>query len=322
MSQSELPGSPSARPVRAARYWWQRFLHNAPQKLLALLLACLVWYLATEDRRASIQQIYEVALESRDTIGSSEKRAVSSLSPATVRVTLSGTRQRLANLNASDIEAYVDVTGLPNGVFTRTVRVIGPDGTRSIKVMPTVAQGRIDAEISRTQPVTLSVTEPGGESVPRYLLSPRQATVSGPGQTVNDVDRVVTVPLNLSQGEQREAKLLALNAQGEPVNVRLTPTSVTVTRIDTGSLPMRSVPVRLSAPPSSLRVTASSLEPSTVRLIGPADILAGINSVSASVTYRAGTFDAQPSLDLPAGVRALDRVTARITAEPTAAGGP
>ena len=322
MSQSELPGSPAARPAKAARYWWQRFLHNAPQKLLALALACLVWYLATEDRRASIQQVYEVALDARDTTGGSEKRAVSNLSPASVRVTLSGSRQRLNLLNASDIQAYVDVTGLPDGTFTRNVRVVGPDGTRSIKVTPTLAQGRVDAELSRTQPITLSVTAPGGESVPRYLLSPRQATVSGPSQTVNTVDRVVTVPLSLAQGEQGEARLLALDAQGQPVDVRLTPSSATITRIDSGSLPIRSVPVSLVPPPSGLRVTASSLEPATVRLIGPADALSAISSVSASLSYRAGTFDAQPTLDLPAGVRSLDRVTARITAEPTAAGGP
>ena len=175
----------SSRPAQAARYWWSRLLHNLPQKFLALLLAFVLWFVATENRRANIEQSYDVALDVRDTTGGQEKRAISGLNPASVRVTLSGSRQRLGALNASDIGAYVDVTDLPDGEFSRTVRVIGPDGTRSLKVVPTVAQGRIDAELSRSQPMLLSVTAPPSDSVPRYVLSPRQVTVSGASQLVN-----------------------------------------------------------------------------------------------------------------------------------------
>ncbi|TSA83862.1 hypothetical protein FNU79_11595 [Deinococcus detaillensis] len=295
------------------RYWWQRLLHNLPQKFLALLLAFALWFVATEDRRASIQQNFSVAVDVRDTTGGSEKRAVSGLNPASVIVTLSGSRQRLAALNASDIQAFVDITDLPDGEFSRTVRVVGPDATRSLKVAPTVAQGRIDAELSRTQPVILSVTAPPSDSVPRYVLAPRQVTVSGPSQVVGTVERVITEPVTLSQGNQTEARLLALDAKGKTVDVRLTPSSITVDRIDSGNLPIRSVPVRLSGVPSNLSVLSSNVEPSTVRLIGPAETLARISSVTASVVYRPGTFSAQPSLVLPDGVRALDRVTVQLT---------
>ncbi|AWN24198.1 hypothetical protein DKM44_13960 [Deinococcus irradiatisoli] len=305
-----------SRPVQAARYWWQRLLHNLPQKFLALLLAFLLWFVATEDRRANIQQNYDVALDVRDTTGGNEKRAVSGLNPASVRVTLSGSRQRLGAINASDIEAYIDVTDLPDGEFSRTVRVVGPDGTHSLKVVPTVAQGRIDAELSRTQPVRLSVGNPPSDSVPRYILSPSQVTVSGTSQLVNTVERVVTVPVTLSQGEQVETRLLALGAQGEVVNVRLSPASITVARIDAGTLPIRSVPVKLSTPPGDLVITSSNIEPATVRLIGPADALAKISSVTAPLAYRPGSFSAQPSFSLPDGVRALDRVTVQVTVQP------
>ncbi len=304
-----------SRPAKAAMYWWQRLLHNLPQKFLALLLAFLLWFVATEDRRANIQQNYDVALDVRDTTGGSEKRAISGLNPASVRVTLSGSRQRLGAINASDIQAYVDVTDLPDGDFSRTVRVIGPDSTHSVKVVPTVAQGRIDAELSRTQPVLLSVTAPPSDSVPRYVLSPRQVTVSGTSQLVNSVDRVVTVPVTLAQGDQIETRLLALGPQGQVVDVRLSPASITVARIDTGSLPIRSVPVKLSAPPSNLVITSSNIEPATVRLIGPADALAQVSSVTAALAYRSGSFSAQPTFSLPDGVRALDRVTVEVTVQ-------
>ncbi len=300
-------------PLEAVRYWWGRLLHNLPQKALALLLAASVWFIATQDRRANIQQIYEVALDVRDTTGGREKRAVSGLNPASVRVTLSGSRQRLGALSASDVQAYVDVTDLPDGDFSRTVRIVGPDGTNSVRVTPTVAQGRIDAELSRTQPVTLSVGAAPGNSVPRYLLSPRQVTVRGPDRLVSAVERVITVPVSLAQGQQLETRLIALDAQGAPVNVTLSPASVTLTRVDLGSLPVRSVPVALAAPPSGLKVTASSITPANVRLIGPADALARITSVGAALSYRPGTYSAQPVLKLPDGVRSLDQVRVQVT---------
>lgn len=314
MTQLPDPAPNPNKVTRNIKHWWQRFMHNLPQKFLALLLAAVVWVYATEDRRANIQQSYDVALDVRDTTGGSDRRAIGNLNPATVRVTLSGSRQRLGAINASDIEAYVDVTDLPDGDFSRTVRVVGPDNTRSVKVAPTVAQGQIDAAISRTQPVILSTTTPPSDSLPRYVLVPKQVTISGPSAVVGTVERVVTVPVTLVQGDQTETRLIALTAQGLPVDVRLTPSSITVARIDSGVLPVRSVPVKLSAPPSSLKVLSSSTEPSSVRLIGPADALAGISSVTATVAYRAGTFSAQPLLTLPDGVRALDRVTVQVTA--------
>ena len=75
------------------------------------------------------------------------------------------------------------------------------------------------------------------------------------------------------------------------------------------------MPVKLSAPPGNLVITSSNIEPATVRLIGPQDVLAGISSVTASVAYRSGSFSSQPPLVLPDGVRVLDRVTVQITAE-------
>ena len=300
-------------PLESLRYWWGRLLHKLPQKALALLLAASVWFVATQDRRASIQQIYEVALDVRDTTGGREKRAVSGLNPASVSVTLSGSRQRLGAINASDVQAYVDVTNLPDGTFSRTVRIVGPDGTSSVRVTPTVAQGRIDAELSRTQPVTLSVGAAPGNNVPRYLLSPRQVTVRGPSRLVNAVERVITVPVNLSQGQQLETRLIALDAQGVPVEVTLSPASVTLTRVDLGSLPIRSVPVSLTPPPAGLSISASTITPGNVRLVGPADVLARISSVSAALSYRPGTFSAQPTLKLPDGVRSLDQVRVQVT---------
>lgn len=305
------------RPWRLARYWLLRLRHNLPQKLLALLAATVCWYFATEDRRATIQQRYDVALTARDNTRSGEKRAVSGLSPSTVQVTLSGTRQRLAGVNAGDIEAFVDVTDLPEGTFTRTIRVDGPDNTRSVKVAPATAQGQIDAQKTRTQPVlvstlALSGAPSSGPSSPRYLAAPAQVSVSGPSRLVGSVVRVVTAPLSLGQGEAREARLLALDGQGQVVDVTLRPASVMVSRTDTGTLPIHTLPVRLSSAPSNFKVTAQ-ITPPSVRVLGPVGSAPG--GVLAQVPYHLGRYTVQPDLTLPPGVYSLDKVTVHLSVE-------
>lgn len=317
------PQGTGLRAGRRLRYWFLRLRHNSPQKLMALLVATACWYFATEDRRATIQQRYQVEIEVRDNTRSTEKRAVSGLSPATVQVTLSGPRQRLAGVNANDIEAYIDVTDLPEGNFTHNIRVDGPDGTRSIKVTPASVQGQIDAQTSRRLPVTVSVSSAAPPasgagnmtlySSPHYQALPAQVTLSGPSRLVSSVAQVVTVPLEMQQGESRSASLVALDPQGVPVEVTLSPKTVTVSRQDNAAVAVHSVPVQLSAVPSGLRVSVSRIEPPRVRLLGAG--VAGLTSVRAQVPYRAGTYRVQPELLLPAGVYSLDKVTVTLTVE-------
>ncbi len=316
MSNPVSPPAPPSkpRPLTSIHYWFGRLRHNFAQKFLALLVAVLCWYFATEDRRATIQQRYSVAVEVRDNTYSSGKRAVSTLIPANVQVTLSGARQRLASINAGDIEAYIDVTDLPEGTFSRNVRIDNPDNTRTVKVVPATAQGQIDAERRRVQSVVVSMAmNEGNAGLSRYQASPAQVTISGPSRLVGSVAQVTTAPLSLDVGEQQAANLIALNTRGAVVNVTLTPPSVTVRRTDTGHLPVRSVPVVLSTAPAGFKVTAR-IEPPTVRLlesVGTPNLM----NVRVQVPYRVGKYSIQPDLTLPAGVYSLDRVTVHLTVE-------
>ena len=294
-------------------YVWRRSVHNLPQKLIALVVAALVWLVATSDRRANIEQGFDVPLEVRDTSSGTERRAVSDL-PATVRVTLSGQRARLQGLAADKIEASVDTTGAKEGSFTLPVEVRAPDGTVTLRVLPARVQGFVDSQLSRTLPVTLSVGTPPENSLPRYSVSPSAVVVSGPSRLVTTVDRVVTVPPDLGAGSEGAARLVPLTPQGAAVtDVVLRPASVTVRRTDIEAIPIRSVPVMLPAPPARLNVIASSVEPPTVRLIGPAAALRTISSVTALLPYKAGSYRMTPTFRLPPGVQILDSVSVNLS---------
>lgn len=298
------------------QYAWKRFVHNLGPKLLALLVAVGLWLMATAERRANVEQGYDVPVTVVDTTGGAVRRTTSTLNPATVRVTLSGLPQRLRQLSGKTIQAVVDVTGVPEGSFTRAVRVVPPTGTRVSRQEPERVQGFVDTQLMRTLPVTLSVATPSETSLPRFAVTPAEASVSGPARVVGTVRQVVTSPSTLPAGTEREVPLIALNAAGQPVaGVETRPATVTVRRLDTGELPVKALPVVLNTPPPGLKVTSVSVQPGTVRVVASPDLLGRLREIGGSVTYREGTYTAPVTLRLPAGTQALEVVNVRLTVE-------
>lgn len=301
------------------RYVWRRLLHNLPAKLLALASAAVLWSVATTDRRANVEQSYDVPVTVSDTTGGRGvgTREVRDLSPGTVRVTLLGRPERLRELRGDNIEAVVDVTGVPETSFSRTVTVQAPTGTVLRGVKPERVQGFVDSVLTTTLPVVVSVADPGGAALPRYSVMPASAAVSGPGRLVMGVARVASSPVSLGPGEEGGAALIPLDGEGRPVEgVTVTPRSALVRRLDAGTLPVAEVPVVLKAPPTSLRVTQTQLEPDTVRVVAQPEVLTRLREVRGDVPYREGTYTAPVTLSLPPGVQALDPVRARLTVVP------
>jgi len=307
------------RRLADPRYLWRRLLHNLPAKLLALAVALTLWFVSTTDRRANVEQGFDVPVAVSDTTGErgAGTRAVRDLTPSTVRVLLTGRPERLRELRGDAIEAVVDVTGVPEGSFTRPVTVQAPTGTTLQRLTPERVQGFVDTLVTRTLPVTPSVATPPETSAPRYAVSPDEATVSGPGRVTATVRRVINTPLSLAPGEEREAALIALDAQGQPVQgVTVTPATVTLRRLDSGDLPIKAVRVMLNEPPPDLRVTALSVQPASVRLVAAPELLARLREVPGTIPYREGTYTAPVTLRVPAGAQALEEVSVRLTVEP------
>ncbi|MFC6592128.1 YbbR-like domain-containing protein [Deinococcus lacus] len=308
---------PRRPQVRVQRLWRQATADLIP-KLLALLTASVIWFFASEDRRATVEQSFEVPITVRDRTAGQEggsTRAASQLTPETVRVTLSGRPERLGELRGETIEAVIDLTGLPEGSFSRPTTVTAPPGTTLVSTVPERVQGFLDTVTSRTLPVTLSVIPPQGNNLPAYSVSPQQVTVSGPSRQVAAVQAVVTVPEPISSGQSVALRLLALDASGQAADVKLSPQQVSVTRVDSGSLPIRTVAVELVPPPAGLSIKNSTLTPQQVRLVGPSEALAGLEKVYGTVGYAPGSSTQAVQLRLPAGVEPLDTVTARLEVE-------
>lgn len=305
------------------RYVWRRLRHNLLPKFLALAVATVLWFVTTADRRANVEQGFDVPITVRDTTGGDEQRAISNLNPDTLRVTLSGRPERLRELRGTNIEAVVNVTGAPEGGFNRPVTITVPTSTSLVRKTPDRVQGFVDTQLSRTLPVTVTVATPPENSLPRYDASPGEVTASGPSRIVAGVARVVVSPVVLAAGEEREVRLLPLNASGLPVeNVTLKPATVTLRRQDTGEVPIKALRVVLNDPPATLRVRSGSVQPSSVRVVGAPEVLRRLREIPGRVSYRAGVYTAPVTLTLPDGVQALDDVSVRLNVQPTKAPPP
>jgi YbbR domain-containing protein len=296
-----------------------RTVHNLGPKALSLLIALTLWFLATSNRRANVEQGFDVPVTVRDTTGGRGEgtRAFSDLNPPTIRVTLSGRPDRLRELRPESIEAIVDVTGQPEGSFNRPVTVTAPSGTTVSRRTPDRVQGFVDTQVVRTLPITLSVTAPSETSVPRYQVVPTDASVSGPGRVVATVQSVATSPTSVPAGQERETRLIALDAAGDPVDgVIIRPATVTLRRLDTGELPIKTLRVVLADPPPTLRITSMSVQPSAVRVVAAPELLGRLREVAGRVDYHVGTYTAPVTLSIPAGAQALEGVSVRLTVEP------
>ncbi|ADV66307.1 CdaR family protein [Deinococcus maricopensis] len=297
-------------PLTLLRRLLTRTTHNGGAKFLALLAATAVWFVATADRRAITERSLNVPLVVRDETTGAGRRGVSGLATQTIRVTVSGPRTRLTSLPDDAVRASIDVTGAAEGTFTRTVRVTAPDDVRINRYAPESVSGFVDAEITRTMPVSLAVSGGTGNALPRYTLTPSSVQVRGPQRNVEEVRRVITLPITVAPGADTEARLLALDANDRPVtDLRLIPASVTVSRVDTGTLPVRTARVTLPDPPATLTVASATVTPTSVRLVGPPGVLADLTEVPARLTYAPGRNRVRANLTLPDGVRALDTVT-------------
>ncbi|AFZ67869.1 CdaR family protein [Deinococcus peraridilitoris] len=301
------------KPRALAHRAWRRTLHNLPQKLLAVLAALGLWFVATSDRRDTIERSFATPLQINDETANApqgERRSVTGVAARTVRVTMRGPRNQLLNLSGEDIEASISVTGQPAGAFQVPVRVRAPGGFQVVRFDPASVSGFIDSEITRTLGVQLATTNLPERALPTFELTPRTVQVSGAQRVVQDVASVATVPVSLPRGATAEVRLIAIDATGRPVtDVRLSPATVNVARTDSADLPIKTVDVELPEPPAGLEVVSAELSPPRVRILGDQQTLANLSAVTARVNYRAGQYSARASLKLPAGARSLETVT-------------
>ncbi len=299
------------------------FIQNWRLKLLALMLS-LGLFVAVAFQQNPISSQTVTAPISYDGL-SPDQILVGA--PATVRVGLVGLvgNLRAVALNPVPVIVHVNAARLKNGqqivygrpqVFVPNVR---PDPDQI--PLPVGVDDRASVVIKPTARLTFA---PGWEAVKTVVAVPLPGKadndsihVSGPASFIRDLKAFVTYPQPIAANSQGVPNLPIILEQDGRENVPV-PSTFPATTVDalTASLTVearkpsqtRRVPLLetpTGVPAAGYRITAINIEPLFIDIVGAADELLKIDSItlpSMSVDGRTSTFAAQVKVNLPANV--------------------
>ncbi|MFN3265928.1 MAG: hypothetical protein ACK41E_03715 [Deinococcales bacterium] len=189
-----------------------RLTHNWVAKSGALLVAILLWYSATAERRSTTVRSLEVQLEVR---GLSQNRVIRDL-PKTVRVQIQGARGELEQLEANNLEASIQVANRPDGFFSSDVRVNAPNHVTILGFEPRRVSATLKSVVEKSVLVRIATLE-------NTVLLPSSFTVLAIGTT----EQVAQVAFALGVAGSGETHLTPVDKKGQFVEgVRLEPSVV------------------------------------------------------------------------------------------------
>jgi hypothetical protein len=241
---------------------------NLPLKLTSLVLALLLWLLASGEEPAS--SLLQVQVAVKPPAGRIMIRPLEQVQALVV-----GPRRELLKLSTAPLRL---ARVLPDTLEADEVRLeLGPGeielprgvGVRVQDLQPRVLTVELDSTVQRVVPVApvVHLRADSGYVLAGVSVVPGMVRLLGPRDLVGRVDSVRTVALELFGGEPRVERRLALDTAGfGPVRVH--PASVTA-RVDLDAITERlltGVPVRLASEDGvALRSTPETV---TVRLRG------------------------------------------------------
>jgi len=196
------------------RRWKRPQIDHLSLRLLALFLAIVLWFLAT-DRPTTSVGLDQRTVNVETKVEGVGPRLVVTQAPESVSLTLEGPRLLLP-FQADDAEAYVDVSGREKGRHRLSVQVRTPSNLSVKAINPPEVELVLEEQVEKRLPVRPSVL--GGESgalVRVEEVRPAEMSVYGVESLVEKTAFVLAV-VDLSAGAQR-ARAVPVDAEGIPV---------------------------------------------------------------------------------------------------------
>lgn len=250
------------------------------RKLLALLLAIVIWYAVSSEIQKQLQIAgIRVKLDYDPNAVAVEEP------PYAVTLTFRGAKAKLDAIDPGKLEVEIRVPEPKPNVFVYEVEigkrhVKVPRGTRFLSASPPKLKLKVDRIIEKPLPVEVRES---GKLAPNYQVLKRQiipatATVRGPSRQVEALTAISTKPLPLDNSVTDSFQMKELELVAIP-GLTISPSKVSVSyeiARDDNSRKFENIPVRvLNGFPPALTLDAP-LAPVTVLLRGPKSALAAL----------------------------------------------
>lgn len=297
---------------------------------LSVLLGVIVWLIAINQEDPIVQGEFPDRIPVAVRGLSENLQPLQDLSDETVRVTLQAPQSSWDDLDVTDFTAYLDLTGLDAEVHDVPVNVEVRDPRVDIQsVTRPELRVQLDQVGEKEVPVRVDVMDSTafGYDWQAPLVMPMTVTVRGPSTQVDQVtvaNAEVFLRNAKNQVERTEA-LSPMDAQGEPVpRVSVSPANVRVV-VPVEEWPGRKeVAVRVSLegqPAAGYRLSSVRVNPSTVVLLGNADVLSAVpgfvETEPVSLSAATGEIQRRLSLIVPEDVTVLEGDAVDVTASIT-----
>jgi YbbR domain-containing protein len=291
----------------------KRVTNNWLQKLIALLLAVLSWYVVSISDTSVSQRSLQVPVNVE---GLSEAQTQSG-APVTVNVVVSGRSSSVNALRPENFRASLNLSNVA-GDYQERIVVVPPQDISLVSVSPETAIGAVETINTKDVPVVVSLT---GQANPNTVLTPVSSvtTVRATGrESVLAQVTSATAVVSAKSGES-SVTLFASNTDGQPVaEISLGPDTTTVTVTATSVLHSKTVALEVTAPTAEpLEVEDFTLSQTTLQLSGTREMLTSVETVTGVVELpeaaEAGDYFLNVRPQLPEGVRPLETVTASFT---------
>lgn len=265
---------------------------------ISLLASLLLWVYVTESEGENIERSFpgvQVRFDGESTMRDTREMIVSDDSTTSVKVTLTGSRRALSALSNADLSAVIDLSRITRtGNYQLAPTISFPSRTdtsaiASIVIDPDSVSFYVDKLDKKTLEVrgVFNGSTAEGYSADPLSFSPSTVIVYGPGKVLDtvdaayvevnrtDVDRTLsfdsTFVLLDAEGNEVESDALSFNT--EQVNVTLPVRAVkevylTVELVPGGGATEKNV--------------RWSLEPGSITLLGDAEVLSGVNSITVA----------------------------------------
>ncbi len=270
-------------------------------KIVAFLMAVLLWVYVTNEQNPIISRTYQIPLAVQ---GEPEGYVTSGL-PEKVSIRVKSPRNIGAALGVSDFSAKVNLLGIAEGNQQLPVLVTAPPGVEVLQIIPQVVGVLVDKVTQKNVSVTLNIK---GEVAQGFLrgepvLEPTVVTMHGPSKLLAEINKLgVSVDVTGVQDTLIEDVAVQTGVKG----VTVSPVRVLVT-VPVTLLPAVDLPVHVNLtgePAEGYSVGQILVEPTYVQVTGPQqviDTLTAVDSLDVDISGVTEDVEREVWLALPKG---------------------
>ena len=288
--------------------------HNLAAKIVAFLVAMVLWGYVMNDQNPSIEGTFAVPLT---VINAPEGYKVSQATGA-VKLKVRGPRSLFVNASEADFDAYLDLENASEGRKAYKVHTMIPQGFELVETQPDTVEVTLDKIESRKFKAELIVTgaTAQGTTVAKVTQGMETVMVEGPKSMLDEVSRVIGYVGLSGNGTDfsLQVQLTPINADGREVaGVTVKPSSIQANVQLARGLAKKVVnikPMVMDNLPSGYVLGGVKVDPVKIEIAGAEDALAKIASVE---TEPVSLYDVTSStskkamLKLPEGVTVTNK---------------